>query len=158
MANVVTGAKAFIKISGELVAFATGVSITHENRLEEIPQLDSLEVAEYAENGHRCTITLTTIKLASNASVGGQAISNSARDYALDDPKDPKSILLQPETIIEVIEAVPVRDGSGRIVDFQETPIYVGYGCKFEGGSGQLDARGIWQGSWSFKCRRGTGI
>lgn len=175
MALVITGAKAFIRISGEVLAFASGVSVTHENRLEEIPELDRLEVAEYAENGHRCSISITSLKLAADAGV-----SNSGHDFNLDfdvnkhkyqkvgaaagglftptkdtpqnfkklDSGDINQILLQPEMIIEIVEDV----GSS------EATIYIGYGAKFEGGTGQLDARGIWQGNWNFKCRRGVGI
>jgi hypothetical protein len=186
MALVVTGAKALIKLSGEVLAFATGVSVDHDNNLEEIPQLDSLEIAEYAENGHRCTISITTIKLAANASLGGNGVSNTATDYGFDydiarhnfdqtksiasaatgvpnDYKKLKSgdinqILLQPELIIEIVEIVPVLDRSGKILDYTEAAIYTGFGAKFAGGNGQIDARGIWQGRWSFKCRRGVGI
>lgn len=158
MANVITGARAFIKLSGDIIAFATGVNVTHEIRLEEIAQLDSLEVAEYAENGHRCGISISSIKLASDASFSGQSIGNAAFQYGLDDPSELKSILLQPEMIIEIVEPVPVRDGQNRIVDYNEVSIYTAFGCKFEGGTGQLDARGVWQGSWNFKGRRGTGI
>lgn len=137
MAQVITGAKALVTLSGNLFAFAAGVSITHENRLEEIPQLDNLEVAEYAENGHRCAVALTSMKLLDG--------SNSAFVFGLDDPDDLKKILLQPELIIQ-------------IVDDQDNVYYTAYGCKFEGGTGQVDARGIWQGNWNFKARRGTGI
>lgn len=191
MAIVVTGAKAFIRISGEYLAFASGVSVSHENRLEEIAQLDSLEVAEYAENGHRCTVTINTIKLAADASIGGTGVSNSGHDYGLDFdinkhnyqkvgasgalPKsslskdtpanfkklqsgDINQILLQPEMIIEIVESVDVKDANGRLVDVTDALVYLAEGAKFEGGSGQLDSRGFWQGSWTFKCRRGTGI
>lgn len=153
MAQVITGAKAYIKLSGDLIAFAAGVSVTHENRLEEIPQLDDLEVAEYAENGHRCSVNITSIKLASNASQ-----QNNAASFNLDFNGDIKQILLQGEMIIEIVEAVPTKDASGQITSYSEVGIYTAFGAKFEGGSGQLDARGIWQGAWSFKARRGFGI
>lgn len=145
MALVITGARAIVKIQSEFLAFCAGVSITHENRLEEIPQLDDLVVAEYAENGHRCSITLTTVKLASDANLGGTPINNPAAAFNLDFLQDQKKILLQPELIIE-------------IVDELDKGIYVATGCKFEGGTGQLDARGFWQGQWNFKARQGFGI
>lgn len=148
MANVITGAKAFIKIDGAYLAFASGASVDQSNELEEIPQLDSLEVAEYAENGHRCSITIQSFKLSQGANFSGQPISNNASDYSLDFNNDVKPILLQPELIIEIVEDLP--DG--------EKTTYVGYGAKFAGGNGQIDARGVWHGSWTFKCRRGYGI
>lgn len=152
MALVITGAKAILKLSGDALAFCTGVSVNHENRLEEIPQLDSLEVAEYAENGHRCSITVSTIKLSPSATIGGTQFFNSASAFGFDPQNDLREILLQPEIIIEIVET-----GTDPNVD-SEKSIYVGFGAKFEGGSGQVDARGIWTGSWNFKCRRGTGI
>lgn len=158
MALVVTGARAVVKIGGDVFAFASGVSVTHENRLEEIPQLDDLQIAEYAENGHRCSVSISSIKLAPDASVSGQEIANNANQFLMDDPIELKKILLQPEFIIEIVDTTPIRDNQGRITDYSETAIYVAYGCKFEGGTGQLDARGVWNGNWNFKARRGTGI
>jgi hypothetical protein len=158
MALVITGARGYVKLSGEAVAFVTGVNVTIENKLEEIPELDKLEVAEYAENGHRCSVSLNTIKLASDATFADTKISNSGTMYGFDPAEDLRQILLQPEIMIEIVDALPVRDGKGNIVDFTETPIFIAYGAKFEGGTGQLDARGIWQGTWNFKCRRGVGI
>lgn len=158
MALVITGARGYVKLSGEAVAFVSGVNVTIENRLEEIPELDKLEVAEYAENGHRCTVSLNTIKLATDAQLGGTKISNSATLYGFDPAEDLRQILLQPEIIIEIVDAIPVLDGNGAVVDFTENAIFVAFGARFEGGTGQLDARGIWQGTWNFKCRRGVGI
>lgn len=159
MAAVITGAKAYLKLSGDVLAFCSGVSVSHDNNLKEIPQLDDLEVAEYAEIGHRCAITVNSIKLASNAQFGGQKVTNSAASFGMDHPNgELKQILLQPEIIIEVVESVGVYDSNGNLVDLQESPIYIGYGSKFAGGSGQVDARGIWQGTWNFKCKRGVGI
>lgn len=159
MALIITGARALVKLSGEVILFAGGVSVTHENRLKEIPQLDDLEVAEFAEQGHRCEVTVTTFKLASDASVtGGTKIANSASNFSLDNPTDLKNILLQPEIIIEIIDEVPVRNSAGNITDYMETAIYTAFGSKFAGGSGSVDARGIWTGSWTFKAKRGTGI
>jgi len=152
MALVVTGAQAIIRISGEILAFASGVSVTHENRLEEIPQLDSLEVGEYADNGHRCSLSINLIKLAPDAAIESTRISNSALTYSLESESDLKTALLQPEMIIEIVQ--PVLQGDVLV----DQLVYVAYGCKFEGGSGQMDARGIWQGTWNFKARRGVGI
>lgn len=158
MALVITGARALIKLSGDVVLFAGGVSVTHENRLEEIPQLDSLEVAEYAESGHRCTLVINTFKLASDAKIGTTKIANSASNFFLDDHNDLKAILLQPEMIIEIVDSVPVRDSKGNIVDYTEVATYKATGAKFEGGTGQVDSRGVWNGVWNFKAKRGTGI
>ncbi len=158
MAQVITGARGLVKLSGDVIFFAGGISVDHENRLKEIPQLDSQEVAEWMENGHRCSVTIRSFKLASDASIGGQKIGNSAATFSLDHEDDLRQILLQPEMIIEIVDSVPIKDANGNIVDYNEVATYTAFGAKFAGGTGELDARGIWNGTWNFKARRGTGI
>lgn len=146
MAMVMTGAKAVIKLNGSILAFATGVSIEHDVSLEPIPNMDTLEVCEWAENGLKVTMTMNFIKLSPGASLNGTQLSNSASTFSLDDQSDLRRILLQPELIIEVLD------------NTTDTPVYVGYGGKFAGGSGSIDARGVWMGTWRFNCRSGSGI
>lgn len=152
-----TGARAIIKLNGDVVAMASGISITHENRLEEIPQLDSLEVAEYAENGHRVSFSISIFKLlqdedgnnlyARNLKGGSDKslIGANASNFYLD-PLDIRDLLTQPELLVEVMDEI-----SG-------TPVYTITGAKFEGGTGSVDARGVWTGTWNFKGRRGRGL
>lgn len=158
MATVITGARALIKLSGDVVAFAAGVSVTHENRLDEIAQLDDIIVGEYAENGHRCSVSIDMFKLTSDAQIGGQSIANSANFYGLNPEDDIKKLLLQPEIIIEIVDEVPVRDANNNIIDYNQAAIYTAYGAKFEGGDGAMDARGVWRGRWNFKARYGVGF
>ena len=145
MARVITGAKAVIHLitsdAGDIpIALASGINITQENRLEEIPQLDTLEVAEYAENGHRCSFTVNFFKL----------LEVNAEFYGFDSPSLER-LLIQPELTFRVI------DDSSDANDGTET-LYLMQGCKFEGGSGQVNAGGVWEGTWNFKARRGIGI
>lgn len=135
MSRVFTGAKAQILIDGIPLVFVSSITINHENRLEEIPQLDNLEVAEYAENGHRCSFTINLFKVNENA----------AALFDLD-PVNIKELLLQQEMIVQVLD-----ETTGE-------PVYEMLGVKSEGGTGSLDARGVWQGSWNFKARRGRGL
>ena len=142
MAVIATGAKARIIIKtsdqGNIpIAFAASISISHENHLEEIPQLDSLEVAEYAENGHRCSFTVGFFKL----------LEIDSTTYFFDS-SDLTTLLIQPELEFEVIS-----EENG-----EEVILYTMRGVKFEGGSGQVSAEGIWEGEWNFKARRGIGI
>jgi hypothetical protein len=137
MSTVFTGAKAIIRLDNFPLAAVSSITITHENRLEEIPQLDDLLVAEYAENGHRCSFVINSFK------VNG----NTAADLGLD-PLNIKDLLLVPELIVEVL------DGTNP----NAPPVYTMSGVKFRGGSGSLDARGVWLGSWNFVARRGRGI
>ena len=135
MAQVFTGAKAIIRLDNFPLAFVSAITINHENRLEEIPQLDDLLVAEYAENGHRCSFSISIFKVN----------DNSAASLGLD-PLNFKDILTQPELIVEVVDA-----DTG-------VPVYTMTGVKFQGGQGSVDARGVWIGNWNFVARRGRGI
>lgn len=143
MANVFTGAKAVvgIDIGNEFVpvAFASSINITHENKLEEIPQLDNMLVAEYAENGHRCSFTVNFFKF----------LDINAQTYSLD-PENLTDLLIQPELTFLIVDDTDDNDETR--VKYRMT------GVKFEGGSGSLDARGVWNGTWNFRARRGQGI
>lgn len=140
MAQVFTGAKAVIKLDNFPLAFASSVTINHENRLEEIPQLDDMLVAEYAENGHRCSFTINMFK------INGE----TAADLGFD-PVDIKTILTLPELVVEVFDE---NGGVGN----EGIAVYSMEGVKFQGGTGSLDARGVWIGSWNFVARRGRGL
>lgn len=135
MANAFTGAKAIIKMDNNILAWASSININHENRVEEIPQLDDLMVGEYAENGHRCSFSVGIFK------VNGQTMA----DFGFD-PVEIKSILTLPEIVVEVYNSAV------------GLPIYEMSGVKFIGGTGTLDARGLWVGNWNFVCKRGRGI
>lgn len=160
MAQVITGAKAMIvfDVGGQIVpiAFAGSVTVTHENKLEEIPQLDNLTVAEYAENGHRCSITINYFKsITTNPQNPSEVSIFDARSLGLDFDNDPRRILLVPELIFYVMDGSAL--GAEGIANPNQV-YYTAYGCKFEGGSGSIDARGVWQGVWNFKARYGVGI
>ena len=66
MSRAFTGAKGVIKIDGFPLAFASSINVTHENRLVEIPELDNLEVVEFAQNGHRASININLFKVNEN--------------------------------------------------------------------------------------------
>ena len=135
MSQVLTGAKASVKLNGTKVAFASGVNITHENTLTDIDVLDQLEVAEHAETGHKVSFSVNLFKIDGNA----------ASDFGLD-PADINDILTQGELTFEVFNRI------------NEKVEYTMTGVKFEGGTGTVDARGVWQGTWNFKGRRGRGL
>jgi hypothetical protein len=132
MSTVFTGAKATITIDHQPILWATNVQVTQENKLEEIPQLDDLEVAEYAENGHRISVTIGVLK------TNQQALA----DFGLDSD-NVSDILLQPEMLVTIYD------------NTDNTPKYEISGVKFRAGTGSVDSRGFWIGSWSFTGRRG---
>jgi len=149
MSKVFSGATAIIKLDNFPVVLASSITINHENRLEEIPQLDDLLVAEHAENGHRCSFTINIFKVNRQAAkdsgiVGGK----DAADFGFD-PLDIRELFLQPELIVEVFNMVNPK---------RPEMVYVMKGVKFSGGTGTCDARGVWTGTWNFSARQGRGI
>lgn len=135
MSQVFSGSKASLKLNGQKIAFVGSVNITQENTLTAIDVLDQLEVAELAETAHICSFTCNLFKIDANA----------ASQFGLD-PANIDDILTQPELTMEVYD---------RIGDKSQ---YIMSGVKWEGGSGSVDARGVWNGSWSFKGKRGRGL
>jgi hypothetical protein len=135
MSQVFSGSKASVKLNGVKIAFASGVNINDERTLTDIDVLDDLLVAEYAETGVKCSFTVNLFKVD----------ANTAASFGLD-PDNIDDILSQPELTMEIYD---------RINDKVQ---YTMSGVKFEGGSGSVDARGVWQGVWNFKSRRGKGL
>lgn len=135
MSRVLTGSKASVKLNGVKIAFAAGVNISHENSLTDIDVLDQLEVAEQAETGHKVSFDVSLFKVE----------ENTAASFGFD-PQDINELLSQAELTMEVYNRVEDR------VEYTMT------GVKFEGGSGSVDARGVWQGTWRFKGRIGRGL
>lgn len=135
MGKVFTGSKAALKINGVKVAFAADVNVNQDDQLTDIDVLDQLEVAELAETGHKVSLTMNLFKVDENA----------AKQFGLD-PEDLKSILSQDELTIEVYDQI------------NDKVQYVVTGAKFAGGSGSVNARGVWQGTWNFRGRRGRGL
>lgn len=135
MSRVFTGSKAALKLNGVKVAFVGSVTINEENTLTDIDVIDQLEVGEHAETGHKVSFSCNLFKID----------GNSAQQLGLS-PNDLREILTQPELTMELYNSVDER------VEYLMT------GVKWEGGSGSLDARGVYQGTWNFKGRIGRGL
>lgn len=135
MSKVLTGSKAAVKINGVKVAYVGGVSIDESNELTDIDVLDQLEVAEHAETAHKVSFTCNLFKIDGN--------STTALGIA---PGDIRAIMTQPELTMELYNSVDDR------VEYTIS------GVKWGGGSGSVDARGVWQGTWNFKGRIGRGM
>jgi hypothetical protein len=135
MSKTLSGAKASLKLNGVKVAYVGSISITEENTLTDVDVLDQLDVAEHAETAHRVSFTCSVFKIDGNSTR-----QLGLRTENIDD------LLTQPELTMEVYN---------RIDDRVE---YTISGVKFEGGSGSIDAKGLWTGSWNFKGRRGSGL
>ena len=135
MSKVLTGSKAALKINGNKIAYVGGVNITEEDTLTDIDVLDQLEVAELAETAHKVSFTCNLFKIDGNAT----------SDLGIA-PGNIKDILTQPELTMELYNSV------------EDRVEYTISGVKWEGGSGSVDARGVWQGTWNFKGRIGRGM
>lgn len=131
MAKVFTGPKGSLKLNGVKVAFVSGIQVNREDALTRIEVIDQLDSAELAETGHSGTFSCNLFKVDENA----------ASLFGLD-PANLDDILSQPELTLEVYDRI------GDKVQCLCT------GVKRESGSGSMDARGVWQGSWNFQCRR----
>lgn len=135
MSKVLTGSKAALKINGVKIAYVGGVNIDETNELTDIDVLDQLEVAELAETAHKVSFSCTLFKIDGNSTAQLGLAPSNIRD-----------ILTQPELTMELYNTVDDR------VEYTIS------GVKFAGGSGSVDARGVWQGTWNFKGRIGRGM
>lgn len=135
MSKVLTGSKAALKLNGVKVGFVGSVQINEENTLTDIDVIDQLEVAELAETAHKVSFTCNLFK------IDGNTISQLGIQ-----PDNIRAIMTQPELTMELYNSVDDR------VEYTIS------GVKWEGGSGSLDARGVWQGTWNFKGRIGRGM
>lgn len=135
MSEVFTGSKASLKLNGVKVAFIGGINITEENTLTDIDVIDQLEVAEHAETGHKVSFSCNLFKVA----------ANSAQSLGLS-PSNLRDQLSQGELTMEVYNST------------QDRVEYTISGVKWGGGSGSVDARGVWSGTWEFKGRIGRGL
>jgi len=135
MSKVLTGVKASLKINGVKVAYVGSVNIDHSNQLTRIDVLDQVTSAELAETGHVASFSVNLFRI------------DETKASALGlDPRNIDDIITQPELTMEVYN---------RVTDTVE---YEMTGVKFAGGSGSVDARGVWNGSWNFEGIRGYGI
>lgn len=135
MSKVLTGSKAALKLNGVKIGFVGSVSINEENTLTDIDVIDQLEVAELAETAHKISFTCNLFKIDGNSIAQLGIQPNNLRD-----------IMTQPELTMELYNSV------------EDRVEYTISGVKWEGGSGALDARGVWQGTWNFKGRIGRGM
>lgn len=147
MAQIFTGAKAIIQIGGVTVGFASGVNVNQEDTLTDADILGQLEVGDLAETGHKVNASVNYYKAVENADGSGSEIQTA--NLIGIDVSEAQGIASKRNT---VYFDMLILD------DTTEEPVYKCADCKFEGGSGQVDARGVWQGTWNFRSRKGFGL
>ena len=138
MSRVLTGARGTLKINGKAVAWCSGVNVNQEDSLADVDVIGQLESADLAAVGHKCSLTVNCFKLIDARE------KNTAEAFGIE-----TAVLKDMRTRGEVI--IELTDESGN-------SMYKAEGCKWEGGSGQLSARGVWEGNWSFRARKGRGL
>jgi hypothetical protein len=135
MSQVFTGSKASLKLNGQKVAFVGSINITQELTLTDIDVLDQLEIGEAAETGFKCNFTANLFKIDTNSAASLGLETSNISDF-----------LSQGEMTMEVYDSI------GDKVQFTMKRV------KWEGGSGSVDARGVYQGVFNFKGVTSTGL
>ncbi len=157
MSQVFVGARAQFKISGAVVALASSVNVTVENTLTDVDVLGMLEVADLAETAHKCNFSVNVFKpITSGTSFNGQGAAKNAAGAGID-----SSYSNTPDGVADGSINDLFRDAGFdcEIVDeITKEIVFKMSGCKYQGGSGSVDARGIWTGTWNFKAIRGIGV
>lgn len=137
MARILTGAKGKLVINDETIAFVGGINVTQENTLSDVDVIGQLEVGDLAETGHRANASVNYFKVV-NPEIAQTAALIGIEQAVLDNMRN--------QEYFDVV----IFDEKEEIYKLQE--------CKFEGGSGQMDARGVWNGTWNIRARKGFGL
>lgn len=145
MAQVYTGAKGIVKIGGQTVAFVGGLNVNAEYTLTDVDIIGQLEVGDLAETAHKATGTINLFKVVN----ADGTVTNTAAALGIDTSSDPDVSAMRDQAYfdIEVVDSTK-----------NDAIIYKMLDCKIESGSGQMDARGVWQGTWNFRARKAFGM
>ncbi len=156
MAQVFTGARGVVRIGEQVLGFVGGINVTVENTLTDVDVIGQLEVGDLAETAHKCNFSINSFKAITSTNAtdaNGDVITTNAISAAA---------LLGIDTSSVTAGVTPMRDQTYFTVtiedDQTEETIFTMEKCKFEGGTGQVDARGLWQGTWNFRAIRGYGL
>lgn len=148
MAQIMTGARGTVLVDNIKVGFVSGVNVNVEYTLTDVDVLGQLDVGALAETGHKCSGSINFFKVVIPASVDTTAAVNPGVSSAeilgitsddLPSMRDRKAF------------TIAISDEVGNEVFRME-------GCKIEGGTGAMDARGVWQGTWNFRAQKGYKI
>lgn len=131
--QTISGSRLAVKVNAQPVAFSSSFTINQENTLLDINVLDQIEIAELANVGIKVSCTLNVFKV-------DQAL---LQELGVDYGTDPSELLSLPSVNFDIID----KNGNTQ---------YSIMGVKFEGGSGSVDARGVWTGTWNFRGTKRT--
>lgn len=146
MAQIFTGAKAKIFINDQLVGYVGGLNVNQENTLTDVDIIGQLEVGDLAETGHKINFSINYFKaVAGNDGTGDQV--DTAASLGLDTAAADGIASMRNQAYFNVV-----------IQDDQDREIYKIEEAKWEGGTGQIDARGVYNGTWNYRARKGYGL
>jgi hypothetical protein len=168
MAQVITGARGKVVVNGQVVGFVGGVDVDIENTLADVDVLGQIERADLAEVGHKCNFTINYFKAVPPStpttkgaphgaaagvvfplSAAGLGIDSSSANTAKEGVKAGDINLMRSQVYFDVEIQDDLQGGNN---------VFVMQNCKLEGGTGRLEARGIWQGTWKFQAQKGFGL
>ncbi|RLG44955.1 MAG: hypothetical protein DRN81_03215 [Thermoproteota archaeon] len=163
MAKIFTGAKAKLLLGEELVGWVSSITVNEENTLTDVDIIGQLEVGDLAETGHKVSATINVFKpvdssgnlasiFAKNTPLSSLT-GNGVTDQSLKDMRNQKDFKLQIQNT-----AATDNPKTAEVDESLSTYIYTIEKCKYEGGSGTVDARGVWTGTWNIKGIRGSGL
>lgn len=138
------GAAITFIIGGAPVAYATGINITEDDSVTDIDVIDQLQVAELAYITHKVSFSVNLIKIDANAAetVGLRPAYGS----------NLSSFLSNTKFTCEVFDSSTYSQASG-----SGSALYLMTGVVFTGGTGTVEARDIWRGTWNFRAQIGGG-
>lgn len=125
--QAIVGARAIFLANGQKVLFTNSLNYTIDQSLTPIDVLDQLSAAELAETGYSVTLQCTSFRRY-NASPIQQGLQTRLED-----------LLDQNELTVEVHDRL--NPGA---------PALLIERVKMNNRSGSVDARGVWQETWSF--------
>lgn len=127
-----SGSGISFKVNGVKVAYASGINITEDDTVLDIDVLDQIYVAELPYVAHKVNFTVNIFKVDSNA-----AESLGLRPSNID------AILSQATLTCEVFDRIT------------NEVLYQMQGVVWTGGTGTVEARNVWTGTWNFRAQIG---
>jgi len=171
MAQVFTGARGLVRVGDTDIGFMTGINVNVEYTLTDVDVLGKLETGDFAETGVKVTFSANTFKAinVTQATVENPIEGVPEGTTVYSDTNSAGFLGIDKSYRASATGVAPASVGNMRaqnyfdvqIVDDQNESkpvVFMLKDCKFEGGSGQMDARGIWQGTWNFKAKAGFGL
>ena len=167
MSQIFTGARALIKINGVVVGFASGIDVNVDNTLTDVDVMGQLSSGDLAETGHKCDFTVNYFKQA-GAADKADALESTNQGSLIDIFSAANITGVDTSHTNDKTKGVVAAELSSMrsqkyfdceiIDDITNLPVFLMINCKFAGGTGRVDARGIYTGAWKFRALKGFGI